>query len=298
MTIAKASLSISNRWRDALVHDLFASANLLCSDELSLQNRIKLVRSGLKRSQAMLRLAPASIRAGCRKLEEQLHGARRDLGDARDAQAVLEALDDLRPGRSSKRRSADRTLIRDWRSWLALDQARTLRTLSGSTLARETARLRMTARSLAKRPLRYASDQDIVELFRSDYRRARKHMPCAHAARRPQDLHRFRQAVIDHRYQLEFLLPVASERIKALEKLRRLLGAFQDLEMLKCAIDEREDGPDPDRLQRLVRRRQRQRLNGAVRVACLLFDGKAKDMWPRDPIFYDAAGGASIQHNS
>jgi CHAD domain-containing protein len=295
MAIAEVPLSICNRWRDALVSDLVASASLLGSDELSLQNRIRLVRSRLKRSQAMLRLAPASIRAGCKKLDEQLHVARRDLGEARDAQAVLEALDDLRPGRSPKRRSADRKLIQDWRSWLALNQARALRTLSGEEIARETARLRMTAESLAKRSLRSASDQEIVEQFRSDYRRARERMPGAHAGRHPKDLHRFRQAVIDHRYQLEFLLPAASERAKALEKLRRRLGAFQDLRMLKRAVVEREGGSDPDRLQRLVRRRQRKRSSSAMRLARQLFDGRTQDTWPLDPMFYGAARDASVQ---
>jgi CHAD domain-containing protein len=294
MTIAEATPSIRDQWHDALVSDLVVSASLLCSDELSLQKRIKLARSRLKRSQAMLRLAPASIRAGCKKLERQLHFGRRDLGEARDAQAVLEALDDLRPGRSPKRRSADRKLIQDWRCWLALNQARTLRALSGEDIVRETAGLRMTAKSLAKRLLRSASDQEVVELFRSDCRRARKRMPGAHAAQHPQELHRFRQAVIDHRYQLEFLLPVASQRIMALEKLRRRLGAFQDLEMLKYAVDARENGPDPDRLQRLVRRRQRKRLNGAMRLARQLFDGRAKNIWPHDPMFYGAASNPSV----
>jgi hypothetical protein len=51
-------------------------------------------------------------------------------------------------------------------------------------------------------------------------------------------------------------LPAASEKIKALEKLRRNLGAFQDLEMLKCAVNERNGGPDPDRILSLVRKRQ------------------------------------------
>jgi CHAD domain-containing protein len=282
MMFLESAPSIYNRWRNALVSDLDESARLLESDKLPLPKRIKLVRSRLKRSQAMLRLAPVSKKAGIHELEEQVHVIRRNLGGARDAQAMLEALDNLRPGRRQKQRLADRKLLQDWRSWLSFNQARALQVLDDDQIAREIARMREIAKSLGKGSNDHAADQEIVFRFRKDYRRARKRIPGAHAARCPQDLHRFRKAVIDHRYQLEFLLPVASERVNALEKLRRFLGSFQDLEMLKRAIDERNEGPDLDRILRLIRKRQKNRIKKAKRLARGLFDGKAHDVLPRD----------------
>jgi CHAD domain-containing protein len=297
MKTAEAAPSIAPRWRVALVSDLDESAKLLESDELPLQKRIKLVRSRLKRSQAMLRLARASIKAGNHELAEQLHVVRRNLGGARDAQAMLEVLDDLRPGRSPKRRSPDRKLIQDWRSWLSFNQARALQMLDDDQIAIEIARLREIAKSLGKRSTDHAAGQEIAFRFRKDYRRARKRMPGSHAARCPQDLHRFRKAVIDHRYQLEFLLPVASERLSALEKLRRLLGTFQDLEMLKRAVVERNDGPDLDRILKLVRKRQKNRVKKAKHLARRLFGGKAQDALPRDLGTCSAAGSSTPRFN-
>jgi CHAD domain-containing protein len=282
MKTTEVTPSITLRWRDALVSDLDESARLLELDELPLPKRIKLVRSRLKRSQAMLRLAPAPLKAGARKLAEQLHVVRRNLGGARDAQAMLEALDDLRPGRSQKQRLADRKLIQDWHSWLSFNQQRALQVLDDEQIAREIGRLREIAKSLGKGSSNYTADQEIVFRFRKDYRRARKRIPSAHNARCPQDLHRFRKAVIDHRYQLEFLMPAASERVNALEKLRRFLGSFQDLEMLKRAVVERNDGSDLDRILKLIRKRQKSCIKKAKHWARGLFDGKAQDVLPRD----------------
>ncbi|MGL5116284.1 MAG: CHAD domain-containing protein, partial [Beijerinckiaceae bacterium] len=269
--------------RGSLVKEFVEAADLLEARDIPIAQRIKTVRSGLKRNSALLRLAPDAARKPARRLERSINAVRNELGQVRDILAMAEALDDLKPGRKPQRRASDIQLIGKWRSWFS---QRSGQSLLGRGIDRQAAILRKAARLAARLPRGCAEDQEIVDKFHRDYRRARRRMPNEANAEDTDGLHRFRRAVIDHRYELELLLPGASERVDELEALRRSLGAIQDLEMLKDAICERSDGMDSDRLWKLADRRQHSRARKAIRLAAPLFDKKTRRLWPENPIFY------------
>jgi len=274
-------------WRHELARELNAVAELLASPKTPLAKRIRLVRSRLKRSQAILRLAPDLLQPEANGLRHRLSAIRDDLGRARDAEAMVEAIGNLRCGGGRKRRDADKAIIRAWRRNLLEQHRKAVADFDNSVIESVAASLRHCTAVIARAPRSPDEDPNIVERFRNGYRRARKRLLPRATGARPDELHRFRKAVVVHRYQLEFMLPGAADRIEELEALRRRLGKVQDLEMLKTTVRKRSnhDG-ECERLIRLAERRQRKHTRKAIRAARRLLDRRTSHAWPRETAFY------------
>ncbi len=268
---------LGETWRQAIRDNLAAMADHLESVEQPLPARVKFVRSNLKRSLSLLRLAPDRLQHEAQRDGEQIRSIRRNLREACDSQALSESLGGLRPGRSRKHHSADLALLAAWRSILGAHQSATTKSITESWLRTQASRLRRLASTMPC--AKSIKDADIVDRFRADYRRARRRRSAVQDGG-PRKLHRLRQAVVDHRFQLELVFPRARDALPELEKLRRALGAYQDLEMLRNAVRDTPDGPDPGRLLKLIRRRQRRRLRRAGKLTRRLFGTATRRMWP------------------
>ncbi len=274
-------------WRHELARELRAVAAFLASQETPPAERIRLVRSRLKRSQAILRLAPDLLQPEARALRHRLSAIRDDLGRARDAEAMAEAIGNLRTAGGRRRRDSDKAIIRAWRKNLLEQHRKAVADFDKSVIESVAASLRHCAAVIARTPRSPDEDQNIIGRFRKGYRRARKRLPSHSSRLRPDELHRFRKAVVVHRCQLEFMLPDAADRVEELEALRRRLGKVQDLEMLKTTVRKRSDHDgECERLIRLAERRQRKQTRKALRIARALLDRRTSHAWPRETAFY------------
>lgn len=284
--------SLGVAWRTATQVSVLDVADALEATERPLAKRLKLARSWLKCSIALLRLAPDRLKPLASRLGERLRGFRDELREAGDAQALIASLDDLRSSCEPIARSADRQIIRAWRRRLDARQSISIRALTSERIVVLAGMLRKFAIGLPETGMRGEDDREIVRRFRKDYRRARRLSAKVGRAGGPAGPHRLRRAAVDHRYQLQFLLPAAEDRISDLEKLRRALGAFQDLEMLAAAVRDHPEGDNPRRMLQLIGKRQKKRLRRARRLAARLFRGRSRKVWPDDPVFYGAPGPA------
>ena len=189
------------------------------------------LRKTLKRWRAFLRLvAPA---AGDRRkaLDVAARDVAQSLGRARDHQAALDALGDLKAKAldpTARSKMAERlTALRDQA------QGKALPTSSGRAAARV---LREARQSLDVMPLDAMETDAIASALRHGYRRARRAVPDNWNEATPDELHALRKWVVVHRSQMELLkqqLPrLGRKSIRDAQRLRSQLGRYRDLVLL------------------------------------------------------------------
>jgi CHAD domain-containing protein len=158
----------------------------------------------------------------------------RELAPARDVQAALDALADLRhceaalPSRSvsamsarieSRRQAEDGAASADIRERIA------------SYLARAEA-------ALSAFPTESMDVRDLAAALARAYARARKLIPRDWDAASAEELHELRQRVVIHRYQVEIVQPLWPRYIRVTageaQRLRERLGHYQDLVVLEA----------------------------------------------------------------
>ncbi len=120
-----------------------------------------------------------------------------------------------------------------------------------------------------------SATDDIIGQCVGSYRKARALLPTDESGQ--DDLHEFRSAVVDHRYQMRlFSRPeagAASQRERHAQELRESLGEYLDIERLVTVL--RALDVPADELKRL-RKGQQKRLKQSLADAALLFDPKPR----------------------
>lgn len=183
-------------------------------------------RKALKEYRALLRLIPGGDSQAARR---SAAAAARELSGARDDQATRDALDDL----------VSAGLTHE-------DAARTAEALatSASSEADTVSHERVLRRWLSDARRRHAqvldeqaARADVVAGLRKAYAKARDALDDTD----PEALHDLRKRVVTHRYQMSFLADLAAGRGAAraarAQKLRDLLGRFQDIETLRHRLE-------------------------------------------------------------
>lgn len=183
-------------------------------------------RKALKEYRALLRLIPGSDSQAARRAAA---AAARELSGARDDQATRDALDDL----------VSAGLAHE-------DAARAAEALAASASS-ETGTVsheRVLRRWLTDARRRHAqvldaqaARADVVAGLRKAYAKARDALDETD----PEALHDLRKRVVTHRYQMSFLADLAAgrgaTRAARAQKLRDLLGRFQDIETLRHRLE-------------------------------------------------------------
>jgi CHAD domain-containing protein len=219
-------------------HTLAGARAVMTDPELSSQDAVHDFRRAMKEWRALMRLlAPFIPDAERWRIEARDHA--RALAQARDGQAALNAFDDLlKRGLVLSERTRETVRGR-------------IEALRGSEeRAVLTPELRTTivgwidgaAAALEAWPLDPFDFSAIAEQLAVGYRRARRRMPSDWTLASDIDLHKFRQSVVDHRYQMELVGPLwprfGKMWTEEAERLRDRLGKCQDL-----AVLERLSGP-------------------------------------------------------
>jgi CHAD domain-containing protein len=263
----------------ALLRDIVASARLPLdapgmTDAVAIQD----FRKAFKRWRALMRLIGPVIGEEAEALRVEARDIAREMASARDGQAALEALADLGdeiPSLSTRSR--------------ATIQARLAQLGASAEAAILTAALKLRIGDLLSRasagverwPTGLFDCHEATRQLTATYRRVRDSDPEYWAAAPAEDLHRLRQRIVEHRYQMELMESAWPKLIKVWisesQRLRDRLGAHQDLHVLA-----RLTGPHQplahwrSRLAAPIAHRQAAHVAAAQRLAGRLFAEKPK----------------------
>ena len=200
--------------------------------------RVHDVRRTLKQARAIARLFLKSMGEPARVTIAALAATRRQVGRARDLDAMKLRLEKLAP--PSEFAAPLAAAIR--RERLAAGRAR------GDFAARASRpRLNAIVKRVEAWDLSGFASEEMVEAVARTYRQARRRGRLAFETGEPAALHALRSRVVDLRYQLAALAPAWPAALNAqaeeLDALRDTLGAFNDLEVLAKFAAERGELP-------------------------------------------------------
>jgi CHAD domain-containing protein len=259
-------------------------------------------RVALKRWRALLRLLEGLLDEDPRELRREAARAARALGGSRDAQAALDALADIAATSAPKLITPGSLVLKS----IAVDSLATeppalaspalsergvaaltaqleekrhaeeFRVSDRQTIDRLKTAIARAAEESAAWPLESIEPSQIARELSKSYRRARARMPEDWRATSAHDIHRFRQAVVTFRYQLEIVESswprVWRAYIAETQKLRAQLGKTNDLAVLEKLL-----ASNPSlvrwraRLRPAIRRRRQDHLDQAAEIALRVF---------------------------
>ena len=240
-------------------------------------------RRAMKRWRAFLRLVEPIVGDSARTLRDDARDMARSLAGARDAQAALDALNDLGDDYAVLTPRTLATVIKRLEDMRASAEQKTLTPEIRDKLQALQAE---TAAAIGEWPLDTVSFHDIAKGLTAGYRRARNAMPEDWTAASPEALHEFRQRVVVHRYQMELAEPawprLGKVWIGELQRLRERLGKHQDLTVLTALT---QKGKLLARWRKTllpaIEARRRDHIEMAMRLAGRLFAERPQDFQRR-----------------
>jgi CHAD domain-containing protein len=263
----------------ALLHDIVASARKpLDAQGITDAVAIHDFRKAFKRWRALMRLISPVIGEEAEALRVEARDLAREMASARDGQAALEALADLGeevPGLSPRSRST----IQGRLSQLGARAEAAILTPALRLRIRDL--LDRAAAAVGRWPTERFDCHEATRQLTATYRRVRESEPEDWAAAPAEHLHRLRQRIVEHRYQMELMESAWPKLIQVWisesQRLRDRLGAHQDLHVLA-----RLTGPHQplahwrSRLTAPIAHRQAAHAAAAQRLAGRLFAEKPK----------------------
>jgi len=192
------------------------------------------LRKALKRWRALLRLIAPAIGEEAELMRIEARDLAREVATARDGRAMQEAFADLGddlPDLPARSRAAvgDR-----------LAQIGANAEAASLTPARKTRIDEMWTRATAateRWPVQRFDRTQAAKQLAATYRRVCAAVPQDWSKASPEALHRFRQRVVEHRYQMELVQPLWPKLMRVwiseAQRLRDRLGAHQDLVILR-----------------------------------------------------------------
>ena len=263
----------------ALLRDIVASARQpLDAPDMTDAVAIHDFRKAFKRWRALMRLIGPVIGEEAEALRIEARDIAREMASARDGQAALEALADLGdeiPSLSARSRATIQGRLEQLgASAEAAILTPALKVRIGDLLSRG-------ATAVERWPTGQFDCREATRQLTATYRRVRDSEPKDWPAAPAEHLHRLRQRIVEHRYQMELMEPAWPKLIKVWisesQRLRDRLGAHQDLQVLA-----RLTGPHQplahwrSRLVTPITHRQAAHVAAAQRLAGRLFAEKPK----------------------
>jgi CHAD domain-containing protein len=257
-------------------------------------------RKCLKRLRSLLLLArPGMPEPAFTTLTERLGTIARGLAAARDAQALIDAIDKLDRETPSGPGQGPIHSLRAWLQKRRHAAEQNLERSAASDAMRGLLELRPTFAGLAVYPDDFRS---LADGLRRCYRSTRKSFQHAFATDRDEDLHEWRKGVQHHWRQMQLLAPCwpseLTARVEAARSLSQLLGDDHDISML-CRLVSTPTmtfgSPDEtaDFLKR-CRKRQKALRKEAGTQGELLFAERSRPFAERIEAYWlIAAGGAA-----
>lgn len=253
-------------------------------------------RRAMKRWRALLRLLGPILGEESRQLRLEARDLARELSGPRDAQSALDALHDILesdpPGDIHPPRSIDQMVLRLKKNRKKME----LTQLNSKLRARLVHALDAASASIDHWPMKAMTFNEILERLADAYRRARNSTPKKWASAMPQELHKLRQRVVVHRYQMELLKPLwprlGRAWIREAQRLRDQLGKYQDLAVLIRMTEPQQPLAHwRSQLLPIIAQRQADHATVAKRTAARLFAETPKAFRRRFEALWEASGG-------
>jgi CHAD domain-containing protein len=233
-------------------------------------------RKAMKRWRSILRLYEPLFGDEATQLRVEARDLARELARTRDARAALDALTDL----------GDETLSARTRATLrsrleAIEKAAEAAALTDDLRIHMRDALDHAAAAEHGWPLDQVAFGALADGLAASYGRARNAIPRNWATAPPETMHRFRQRVVVHRYQMELAVPlwpkIGRVWVAEAQKLRDRLGHYQDLTVLRNFTAPLQPLAHwRSRLIPLIAARQAEHAAAAERVARRIFAEKPK----------------------
>ncbi len=278
--------STENRFGAALsaaANAIIADARQALSDpKRSDAESVHDVRKAIKRWRALLRLLTRPVGEEAERMRIEARDLMRELTGARDAQSALDALEDLRKTAAlAVPPFSDRTLKNIQTRLTAIRDAAEKAGFTQGTRDRLSRYLDDAETALARWPLQAAKFDAVADGLTVTYRRARRLIPDDWTTADPDHLHDLRRRVVEHRHQLDLMMPLwprlGQVWADEAQRLRGRLGACQDLVILgNFTGPHRPLAPWRSRLGPLIAARRAQHLTAAERLAGRLFAERPK----------------------
>ena len=253
-------------------------------------------RRTMKRWRALLRLLQPILGEESEHLRLEARDLARALAGPRDAQSALDALHDIMAGDPSRKRHSPRSIgkivfrLKENRKKMEAAQ------LNSKLRTRLVHALDAASASVDQWPIKAMTFNEILERLTDAYRRARRSTPKNWSSAVPQELHKLRQRVVVHRYQMELLKPLWPRMgrawIREAQRLRDQLGKHQDLVVLaRFAEPNQPLARWRSRLLPVIAHRQADHVAVAKRTAARLFAETPKSFRRRFEALWEASGG-------
>ncbi len=250
----------------------------LSEPELSDPEIIHDVRKALKRWRALMRLLTRPLGDQAEQMRIEARELMRTLSGARDVQAALDALKDLRKSDSPFSPTSMATI--EARLTRLRDEAEAA-SLTPELRERLSRYLDFAALSVENWPLGTIDFDAIANELTVTYRRARQLVPDDWTEASAEDLHDLRRRVVEHRHQMELVEPLWPRLAKVwgqeAQRLRDRLGACQDLAVLTGFTALHQPlATWRSRIDPVIATRRAAHIDTAKRVASRLFAAKPK----------------------
>lgn len=245
---------------------------------LSGAGRVHELRKAFKRWRAWLRLLAGPVGAPAEALRAEARTLMRGLSGARDAQAALDAVDDLARGADAL---SPRTLATIRARLTALRDTAESASLTGGLAAAIAAYLDRAGPAIDGWTVEAIGFGAVADGLAATYRRARALAPEDWREAEAAHLHELRRRVVEHRHQMDLIEPLWPRITKAwadeAQRLRNRLGACQDLTVLAGFVAPHQPlAAWRSRLTPLIAARRAAHLKAASRLAGRLFAEKPK----------------------
>jgi CHAD domain-containing protein len=220
----------------AVARDILSEARAVLSDpERSDAAAVHDFRKAMKRWRALLRLLEPYLGADARRLRDQARDLARSLAGARDAQAALEAIDDIAEQEGCP--LSPRTLKSIRAKLDAIRVSAEGDQLTPGVRAQMIVAIDTATDAVGAWPISEVSFADLASELTRTYRRVRDDTPESDwREAEPNALHELRGRVVAHRYQMELIEPLWPKFgrlwVAEAQRMRDRLGAFQDLSVL------------------------------------------------------------------
>jgi CHAD domain-containing protein len=272
-------LDIAARTLVSLLRDIVASGRKpIETPDISDAVAVHDLRKAFKRWRAILRLITPTVGEEAELMRVETRDLAREMAAARDSRAAQEAFADLGNGPanlSARSRDAIAARLADIRASaeaISLTSAR--KTQVGEMWTR-------AAAALEQWPLERFDRTEAAAQLTMCYRRVCAAIPDDWLNTSPEALHRLRQRVVVHRYQMELTEPlwpkVMRLWVSEAQRLRDRLGAHHDLVILQRLTEPRQPlARWRSQLVRLIAEQQAAHVEAAKRLTGRLFAEKPK----------------------
>jgi len=267
-----------------LLHDIVASGREpIETPDIADAVAVHDLRKALKRWRAILRLIAPTVGDEAERMRVEARDLAREMATARDGRAVQEALADLGNGSpdlpAGSRAAVAERLARIGASAEAASLTPTRKARIGEMWAH-------AAGAIERWPVQRFDCTLAARQLTTTYRRVCAAIPEDWSKASPEALHRFRQRVVEHRYQMEVVDPawprLTRVWVAEAQRLRDRLGAHQDLALLQRQTEPHQPLAHwRSRLTPLIVARQAEHLATARRLTGRLFAEKPKQFCRR-----------------